>query len=100
MNSYVLNVCLIPKQGLIRCLLKPLVDCGYNLSNFTKPNKPNKSTSWNTVEIFSNVQLPYFNKRCILEAIGENDTISSFFEAQNAKTKSAKLELLSKLVYS
>merc|ERR1712179_269330 len=26
-------------------------------------------TSWNTVDIFSNVQLPYFNKRCILEAI-------------------------------
>merc|ERR1712123_117016 len=36
-------------------------------------------TSWNTVEIFSNVQLPYFNKRCILEAIGENRQIRDHF---------------------
>ena len=32
-------------------------------------------TSWNTLEVFSNVQLPYFNKRCILEAVEENEII-------------------------
>jgi len=57
-------------------------------------------TSWNTVEIFSNVQLPYFNKRCILEAIGENEKISNYFKDKDATSKPAKLELLSQLVYS
>ena len=52
------------------------------------------------MEIFSNVQLPYFNKRCILEAIGENEEISNYFKDKDATSKPAKLELLSQLVYS
>lgn len=57
-------------------------------------------TSWNTLEIFSNVQLPYFNKKCILEAVEESIVIRDYFRDKKANTKSQKRDIIRSLLYS
>ena len=57
-------------------------------------------TSWNTLEVFSNVQLPYFNKRCILEAVEESTIIKEYFRSKNATEKTQKRDIIRNLLYA